>query len=333
MLARLLQFWISVSAKFAIHAVLLVALVWGTAHASTPAIEAVPLKGINVDGDLSDWPEDMKKHLVGLSASEFYQRTDIYSADLSTSADLSPHFRIGYDADENLLYLGIEVRDDDLVVSSSYSRSDGCEVYVSNGSNRPKQYVQVPSMAGHGWGDRRPTRTRQAYSRKGDVTVYEWAIEVFDRVPDNPARLAAGQTIGFDVVIVDKDDNKQAAAWIPWGSLAPSKVAGSDRVGRVVLAGGDPLMAGSAWAWPSFGGGLTNFIGIGILVLCLGFAGYLIRRAAPTADGVELNGLSGRLEAIERRLTDTQDVMIALSEKYDRLEEKYQNLEKSGEEA
>ena len=32
-----------------------------------------------------------------------------------------------------------------------------------------------------------------------------------------------------------------------------------------------------------------------------------------------------RLEAIEQRLTDTQDVMIDLSEKYDRLEGKYQN--------
>jgi hypothetical protein len=32
-------------------------------------------------------------------------------------------------------------------------------------------------------------------------------------------------------------------------------------------------------------------------------------------------GLDERLEQIERRLTDTQDVMIALSEKVDRLEE------------
>ena len=31
--------------------------------------------------------------------------------------------------------------------------------------------------------------------------------------------------------------------------------------------------------------------------------------------------MTDRLEAIERRLTDTQDVMIALSEKYDRLDD------------
>ena len=32
-----------------------------------------------------------------------------------------------------------------------------------------------------------------------------------------------------------------------------------------------------------------------------------------------------RLEAMDQRLTDTQDVMIDLGEKYDRLEGKYQN--------
>ena len=31
---------------------------------------------------------------------------------------------------ENLLYLAVEVRDDDLVLSSGFSQSDACEVYV-----------------------------------------------------------------------------------------------------------------------------------------------------------------------------------------------------------
>ena len=44
-----------------------------------------------------------------------------------------------------------------------------------------------------------------AYSRKGDVTVYEWAIQVFDRYPDKPTRLEPGKRIGFDVAVADKD--------------------------------------------------------------------------------------------------------------------------------
>ena len=39
--------------------------------------------------------------------------------------------------------------------------------------------------------------------------------------------------------------------------------------------------------------------------------------------------LRARLAALENRMTDTQDVMIALSEKYDHLEEMFQNLEKN----
>ncbi len=38
--------------------------------------------------------------------------------------------------------------------------------------------------------------------------------------------------------------------------------------------------------------------------------------------------LNAQLEAIEVRLTDTQDVMITLSEKYDRLEDKYKELKR-----
>ena len=40
----------------------------------------------------------------------------------------------------------------------------------------------------------------------------------------------------------------------------------------------------------------------------------------PGEEGADTPGLSQRLSEIERRLTDTQDVMIALSEKMDRWE-------------
>ena len=38
------------------------------------------------------------------------------------------------------------------------------------------------------------------------------------------------------------------------------------------------------------------------------------------------------MENVERRMTDTQEVMIALSEKYDLLEVRYQNLVQGEEE-
>jgi TM2 domain-containing membrane protein YozV len=42
----------------------------------------------------------------------------------------------------------------------------------------------------------------------------------------------------------------------------------------------------------------------------------------------EREELNARLKVIEERLTDTQDVMIALSEKYDRLEAQYRDFKK-----
>jgi hypothetical protein len=67
-----------------------------------------------------------------------------------------------------------------------------------------------------------------AYARKGDVTTYEWAIQVFDRFPDRPTKLEPGKRIGFDVAVADKDvpatspggfDEPPAdrTAWIYWG--------------------------------------------------------------------------------------------------------------------
>ena len=333
MLARLMRFLLAHSAKFAIHAVVLFCMV-GTGHAITSTIDAVPLSGIKVDGDLSDWPKDMEKHLVGLSESEYYERTDISYADLSTSADLSPYFRIGYNADDNLLYIGLEVRDDDLVTGSDPNASDACEIYVGRVSARPHQYVLVPGSQYHGWGERESVRTRKAYKRQGDVTVYEWAIEVIDRGTFNlgsgePLRLAAGETLAFDVVVVDKDRDDYQAAWIPWGSPISQKFNSSNRVGRVLLAEGAAL---SAAPQSNGSNALMTAIGIGIVVLCLGFAGYLVRRAAPVANGGQLNGLAERLENIERRMTDTQEVMIALSEKYDLLEDRVKEMREDGRE-
>ncbi|MEC8932830.1 MAG: hypothetical protein VYB08_15520 [Candidatus Latescibacterota bacterium] len=54
-----------------------------------------------------------------------------------------------------------------------------------------------------------------------------------------------------------------------------------------------------------------------------GFCHLLFPRTLCLRDGEQVveGGLDERVEQIERRLTDTRDVMIALSEKVDRLEE------------
>lgn len=203
------------------------------------------LEDVDIDGDLDDWPEDMPSYPIATKTAA-YGATDIEHADLATSTDLSPRFKMGYDPDEDLVYLAVEVRDDAKWTGNGYAATDACEVYVSGLSGRnPLQYVMIPGKGSYGpgydgnpglyRGSMRNTRTRGAFQRRGDVTVYEWAIEVFDRYPDRPTDLEAGGTIGFDVVVVDKDATG-ATAWVPWGPALSRKYDGDDRIGRMVLS-------------------------------------------------------------------------------------------------
>ena len=110
------------------------------------------------------------------------------------------------------------------------------------------QYVGIPGPGSYGDGAGNPslsrgriedTRTRLAYTRQGDLTVYEWCLQAFERYPERPARLTPGQALGFDVVVVDKDGDADTPAWICWGPNRFRKYATPASLGRLVLAGSD----------------------------------------------------------------------------------------------
>ncbi|MFH1571289.1 MAG: hypothetical protein ABIL09_25090 [Gemmatimonadota bacterium] len=381
---------------------------------------AYVLEDIDVDGDLSDWPEGMPRRALRTNV-QAYGPTDIDGADLAASADLSPSFMVGYDPDEELLYLGVEVRDDELVTGVGPSQTDACEVYLSalNGAG-PLQFALAPPggqfdsgardnpiWLGH---DIATTRTRGQARREGDVTTYEWALDLSRKALGVPAALRAGDTIGFDVVVVDRDRGGNAA-WIAFGPAYTGKRQGNERLGRLVLSrleAGDvselygelqdlsseareavrraveenpdlaveaqalgaqvqalvaeaqglaadraasranrvarrividtddlalpvaplppdmPVQLVRAGELASRGLDLASkvikgLIAVGI-ILASGIAVFLIRRSGKGKVAErEVDDLTARLETIERRLTDTQEVMIALSERYDEL--------------
>ena len=241
---------------------------------------ALPLSGITVDGDLSDWPRQMPSLPI---RNEFgaYGPTDTEGTDLGTSRDLSPSFRVGYDPGKQLLYVAVEVRDDVLYpVDSSVAATDACEIYVSglvSQDHPPIQYALVPGQATYPAFDRRGVhlnlrvdrRSYGAWKRQGDLTTYEWGVQVRSATPHppredpryglsvmNPAPgravpLEGGGMIGFDVVVVDGDGprpefrglsysdrllSEETASWVPWGPPRPVKMFGDERVGRLVLA-------------------------------------------------------------------------------------------------
>ncbi len=229
---------------------------------------AAPLSGIRIDGKLDEWPKDMVHYYILNNRIPFanYGENGLAGADLTTSPNLSPYFMAGYNADAGLLYVAVVVRDDRLVVDSkSPWTSDAVEIYV-DGTHKGREYqgpwpddpsvlpaLQYYAIPGQGaaYGDPegmnpamacgsiRRTRTQMVYARTGDVTVYEWAIQVFDRFPDTPTKLLPGRRIGFDVAVVDKDYEQEKPAWVCWGPAGSLKMLDSGKLGDLVL-GRDP---------------------------------------------------------------------------------------------
>ncbi len=304
-----------------------------SAEAQTARAEV--LRTIQIDGDLSDWPAGMVRY--PLRTKVIAQNTGLEHGDLGESADLSPSFRVGYDPDENLIYVAVEVRDDQLVIGNNYDNTDAMEVYVNGNDEWPMQYAVVPGGGGsynfggpnpHLYqGDIHETRTRVAYGRRGDVTVYEWALEAFDEYPDRPMELTPGRKLLFDVVAIDRDPGEEGYGFVAWGPNNSQKYGGANRVGRLELGGSSAQQ--SAWWMDRHYKSILEDVVDGIIAIfilfsiggAVGLLVFLARRGGKGRVRPEVVGdIHARLDAIEQRLTDTQDVMIALSEKYDRLD-------------
>ncbi|HJP29560.1 MAG TPA: hypothetical protein QGF95_03285 [Candidatus Latescibacteria bacterium] len=96
-----------------------------------PVALAVPVEGIRIDGDLSDWPEGVQR-IPMRNHFQAYGPTDLDDVDLSASDDFSPSMMVGYDDDEDMLYVAVVARDDELFMDGSNDiYRDGIEVYVS----------------------------------------------------------------------------------------------------------------------------------------------------------------------------------------------------------
>ena len=220
-----------------------------SAQADNGAIAyAYPLKQIEIDGDLSDWPEDLQRYPV-----HFNNQGAVVSADENYAAE----FRAGYDLEARSLYIAIEVTDQLHSVAASEDKSaemgwinqDGVILYFDR-NHEPKgsgavlfsaigPHRELLTGSGHWdadvvnvtWDD-----VTVEVGRSENTTIYEWRIQ-------NDRGLEPNTTLGLDILISDSDDATQATSGTlyVWGpGLGKSQAGG--RTGDLFLVGADTAM-------------------------------------------------------------------------------------------
>ena len=215
----------------ATYLLVLTLVLWPTvveAHNGAVAI-AVPVAGITIDGDFSDWPTEMRRYPI-------LHRKD--GVRLKNAEDFQGSFRVGYNATENTLYVAVEVQDESTVIDTTAGSpwtQDGCAVYVEPGH---REEDTPPAQYGL-WGN---TRSVDGTGRTEDVEVavqrevrghrYEWRLDM-SKVHEGQVYLHPRMAVGFDVALWDKDEDG-SGSWMAWGR-GKDKEQHSDRLGDVVL--------------------------------------------------------------------------------------------------
>mgnify|MGYP005627441661 CR=1 FL=1 len=207
------------------------------AHNGAVAL-AYPVRGIVVDGDFSDWPEELPRfpiELPELGANPLDERD--FKADL----------RAAYDPIENVLYFAIEVEDESIVVDSSaaqrWDSEDGCEVYLDPDHEEQSTATQF-TYRGVGDGQRGagdPERkTAVRWHRQEGRHQYEWRLDLDGRIDLD--EMGDGLSLSVDIVACDMDADG-SFSWMAWGRKI-YKVGPADRRGDLILVR-DPEQIGS----------------------------------------------------------------------------------------
>ncbi len=175
---------------------------------------------IKVDGDFSDWPPQAVAHPITRS---------YFGNNPKSEEDLSAQFRVGYNPGLDMLYVAVEVRDDEHITEKDgvpWYDLDGCVLYLdathSPRGSGPVAYAvtgtrrEMPGPVGVSWDPQVRLATwkgaQALSSRKKNTTRYEWAVHCAGKIEQ-------GTTLGLDLVIIDldADDGAQGGSYLAWG--------------------------------------------------------------------------------------------------------------------
>ncbi len=198
---------------------------------------AVAVSNIEIDGELSDWPDDAVVHSIGFDGGQEL---------VPASENFTAHFRAGYQPGRPELYLAVEVFDDNHRVTDNvdaeWSSFDSVIAYVDfNHSRRGSGAALYLAL-----GDRRSMLSgedswdtdvakanwetaRAVVKRKPGKTVYEWKIVA-------PQPLESNTTLGLDFLVADQDQGEGdgVAKIVSWGPGFGKSQAGG-RTGDLLL--------------------------------------------------------------------------------------------------
>jgi len=199
---------------------------------------AVPVNGIVIDGDLTDWPAELPRHAVRFNGDR---------EAVEQNAGFAASFRAGYDLAENAVYIALEIVDDvhvapDDALPDDWARFDsviayvdfnhtttgsGSALYLVLGEHRSMHSDESSwdaDVAAASW-----ETAEAAVSRQGTTTIYEWRFT-------SPKKLLANSVLGFDFLIADQDasGDDSPASLVSWGPGFGKSQAGG-RTGDLML--------------------------------------------------------------------------------------------------
>jgi len=196
-----------------------------------------PMEHISIDGNLDDWPSNLTKYPIKIISKRGVKP--------NSHKDFNANFMVGYNLENNSIYLALVVHDESFVIDRSvkpqWSQQDKHLLYIdpthSKRGSCPISYASTPIKREMGGSDfswdpqvinANWNNVELQISRQNNKTIYEYRIEL--------ESLSANSVIGLDHVLYDKDvtDNGSDYSYIMWGNFS-GKSGAPNRTGDLLL--------------------------------------------------------------------------------------------------
>ena len=182
------------------------------AHSGNSFIADPVKKEIQIDGDLSDWPKTKEHELSVPYVFEGKPNTPDYTG----------RFRVACDLDREVLYVGVEVKDDVITLGSPvdmWNSRDACEIFLEL-EHSPKQrvplqfvYRKSPIVAEADVPNMALQKSFEVVRKQTDnKLIYEWRIDLA-ALPNGKGCTKRPAVFGFDVGYIDRDEGEDVTVF------------------------------------------------------------------------------------------------------------------------